>query len=141
MNSLSLKIALVILPLSAALYVTLETAERGRKEAQDRVAGLNAQADALRCLLSDERAARLDLSILAAEEAAKADAMRALLTDARLYVTDALEAHEHSDGRDLLHLIDAALGDAPQAAKTGRAPRGAPDAELGPGMNPPENPQ
>lgn len=90
---------------------TIETAERGRKEAQDRVAGLNAQADALRCLLSDERAARRDLSLLAAEEAARADLMRGLLTQAREFVTDALEAHEHSDGRELLTAIDRALSE------------------------------
>ncbi len=61
-------------------------------------------------LLKAESAARLDLSLLAAEEAAKADLLRALLTRAREYVTDALEAYEHSDGRDLLKEIDAALG-------------------------------
>lgn len=32
------------------------------------------------------------------------------LTEARWYVNDALEAHEHSDGRDLLARIDALLG-------------------------------
>jgi hypothetical protein len=32
-----------------------------------------------------------------------------LLREARWYVNDALEAHEHSDGRDLLNRIDAAL--------------------------------
>lgn len=32
-----------------------------------------------------------------------------LLREARWYVNDALEAHEHSDGRDLLKRIDAAL--------------------------------
>ena len=61
-------------------------------------------------LLKAESAARLDLSLLAAEEAAKADLMRGLLTRAREYVTDALDAHEHTDGRDLLKEIDAALG-------------------------------
>lgn len=88
---------------------TLATAERERKEAHDRVAGLNAQADALRCLLSDERAARRDLSLLAAEEADRADLMRGLLLRAREYVTDALDAYEHSDGRELLGAIDSSL--------------------------------
>lgn len=61
--------------------------------------------------IEGEGRARLDLSLLAAEEAAKADTLRALLTRAREYVTDALEAYEHSDGRDLLREIDAALPD------------------------------
>jgi len=61
-------------------------------------------------LLKAESAARLDLSLLAAEEAAKADLLRALLTRSREYVTDTLDAHEHTDGRDLLKEIDAALG-------------------------------
>lgn len=60
-------------------------------------------------LLKAESAARLDLSLLAAEEAAKADTLRALLTRARWYVDDALDAYEHTDGRDLLREIDAAL--------------------------------
>jgi hypothetical protein len=33
----------------------------------------------------------------------------AILSEARLYVTDALDAHEHSDGRELLARIDTAL--------------------------------
>ena len=60
-------------------------------------------------LLKAENAARLDLQRLAADECARADTMRDLLTRAREYVTDALDAHEHSDGRDLLKEIDAAL--------------------------------
>jgi hypothetical protein len=36
--------------------------------------------------------------------------LRDLLSDAREYVADALEAHEHSDGRRLLREIDLALG-------------------------------
>ena len=60
-------------------------------------------------LLKAENAARLDLQNLAADECARADTMRDLLTRAREYVTDALDAHEHSDGRDLLKEIDAAL--------------------------------
>ena len=60
-------------------------------------------------LLKAENAARLDLQNLAADECARADKMRDLLTRAREYVTDALDAHEHSDGRDLLKEIDAAL--------------------------------
>jgi len=35
--------------------------------------------------------------------------LRDLLVSAREYVADALEAHEHSDGRTLLFQIDAAL--------------------------------
>lgn len=60
-------------------------------------------------LLKAENAARRDLQNLAADECARADKMRDLLTRAREYVTDALDAHEHSDGRDLLKEIDAAL--------------------------------
>ena len=60
-------------------------------------------------LLKAENAARRDLQSLAADECARADKMRDLLTRAREYVTDALDAHEHSDGRDLLKEIDAAL--------------------------------
>ena len=77
---------------------------------------LDAMADAANAILGQEAllkaesAARLDLSLLAAEESAKADLMRGLLTRAREYVTDALDAHEHTDGRDLLKEIDAALG-------------------------------
>lgn len=36
-------------------------------------------------------------------------AVLGLLREARWYVNDSLEAHEHSDGRDLLNRIDAAL--------------------------------
>jgi hypothetical protein len=36
--------------------------------------------------------------------------LRELLTEARAYVADALEAHEHTDGRKLLREIDLALG-------------------------------
>jgi len=60
-------------------------------------------------LLKAENAARLDLQRLAADECARADTMRDLLTRARWYVTDALDAHEHSDGRELLKEIDAAF--------------------------------
>ena len=45
----------------------------------------------------------------AADEVDTAIALRDLLFRARWYVNDALEAHEHSDGRDLLREIDAAL--------------------------------
>jgi len=65
-------------------------------------------------LLKAESAARLSLSLLAADECARADLMRDLLTRARWFVNDALEAHEHSDGRDLLTEIDAALSTPPQ---------------------------
>lgn len=60
-------------------------------------------------LLKAENAARIDLQRLAADECARADQMRALLIRARWYVGDALDAHEHTDGRDLLKEIDAAL--------------------------------
>lgn len=49
--------------------------------------------------------------------------LRAELTSAREYVVDALDAHEHSDGRELLQRIDAALSDAPQSGVTAHAPR------------------
>lgn len=61
-------------------------------------------------LLKAESAARLDLSMLAADACGGQDVLRGLLVEAREFVTDALEAHEHSDGRDLLNRIDAALG-------------------------------
>ena len=70
-------------------------------------------------LLKAENAARLDLQRLAADECARADKMRDLLTRARWYVTDALEAHEHSDGRDLLREIDAVLPDNTEAGSNG----------------------
>lgn len=60
-------------------------------------------------LLKAESAARLDLSNLAADECARADMMRDLLNRAREYVAGSLDAHEHSDGRDLLNEIDFAL--------------------------------
>ena len=41
-------------------------------------------------------------------EAAQADLL-AIITDARIYVADSLDAHEHSDGRELLQRIDSAL--------------------------------
>ena len=56
-----------------------------------------------------EKDARRSLSMLAADEVDTAIALRDLLFRARWYVNDALEAHEHSDGRDLLREIDAAL--------------------------------
>lgn len=40
------------------------------------------------------------------------DRLAGLLRRARWYVNDALEAHEHSDGRELLSEIDAALAPA-----------------------------
>ena len=78
-------------------------------------------------LLKAENAARLDLQNLAADECARADKMRDLLTRAREYVTDALDAHEHSDGRDLLKEIDAALEAA--APHMLSAPEGVSEAE------------
>lgn len=47
-----------------------------------------------------------------ADERARTLALTATLREARGYVNDALEAHEHSDGRELLGRIDALL---PQA--------------------------
>lgn len=102
----------------SALVERIIAARDGLKPVKDwRVPpALDALADAANvivgqeALLKAESAARLDLSLLAAEEAAKADLMRGLLTRAREYVTDALDAHEHTDGRDLLKEIDAALG-------------------------------
>ena len=79
-------------------------------------------------LLKAENAARLDLQNLAADECARADKMRDLLTRAREYVTDALDAHEHSDGRDLLKEIDAALEAA--APHMLSAPEGVSEAEI-----------
>jgi len=49
------------------------------------------------------------------EAAAEDDtSLPALLRRAREYVADSLDAHEHSDGRDLLDQIDAALTESPQ---------------------------
>lgn len=39
--------------------------------------------------------------------------LEALLLRSREYVLDALEAHEHTDGRNLLNEIDATLGSKP----------------------------
>jgi hypothetical protein len=47
--------------------------------------------------------------LASAEDRDRAIALAGLLGKAREYVTDALEAHEHSDGRSLLVKIDAAL--------------------------------
>ena len=70
-------------------------------------------------LLKAESAARLDLQNLAADECARADKMRDLLTRAREYVADALDAYEHTDGRDLLREIDAVLPDNTEAGSNG----------------------
>ena len=70
-------------------------------------------------LLKAENAARLDLQNLAADECARADKMRDLLTRAREYVADALDAYEHTDGRDLLREIDAVLPDNTEAGSNG----------------------
>lgn len=45
-------------------------------------------------------------------DAATIERLTRLLTEARWYVNDSLEAHEHSDGRDLLNRIDRALPNA-----------------------------
>ena len=83
-----------------------------RAEAANAIVGQEA-------LLKAENAARLDLQRLAADECARADKMRDLLTRARWYVADALEAHEHTDGRDLLREIDAVLPDNTEAGSNG----------------------
>jgi hypothetical protein len=41
--------------------------------------------------------------------AGRPDGVLALLVQAREYIADALEAHEHSDGRQLLTEIDEAI--------------------------------
>ncbi len=83
-----------------------------RAEAANAIVGQEA-------LLKAENAARLDLQRLAADECARADKMRDLLTRARWYVADALEAHEHTDGRDLLREIDAVLPTNTEAGSNG----------------------
>jgi hypothetical protein len=83
-------------------YALIREAREAMADAANAIVGQEA-------LLKAENAARLDLQNLAADECARADTMRGLLTRARWYVTDALDAHEHSDGRDLLKEIDAAL--------------------------------
>lgn len=45
--------------------------------------------------------------------------LREMLSEARFYVTDALEAYEHTDGRDLLNRIDATLNPAPSEKEAG----------------------
>lgn len=46
------------------------------------------------------------------DDLSNAESAEGLLAAAREYVADALEAHEHSDGRELLSKIDAVLCDA-----------------------------
>lgn len=56
----------------------------------------------------------------AERRATRTNSLTCLLTRAREYVADALDAYEHSDGRDLLTEIDAALSPAPdRAGKSG----------------------
>lgn len=73
------------------------------------LANLQAELAEAREERDGEKAARRSLSMLAADEVDTANALRDLLFRARWYVNDALEAHEHSDGRNLLREIDAAL--------------------------------
>lgn len=47
-----------------------------------------------------------------------------LLTRAREYVADALDAHEHSDGRDLINEIDATLEQVPSPASSSSVVQG-----------------
>lgn len=47
--------------------------------------------------------------VLGSKSVEPREGMREALASAREYVVDALDAHEHSDGRDLLARIDAAL--------------------------------
>ena len=79
------------------------------QEAADTITRLQAELAEARKERDGEKDARRSLSMLAADEVDTAIALRDLLFRARWYVNDALEAHEHSDGRDLLREIDAAL--------------------------------
>lgn len=54
-------------------------------------------------------AACREMILGSAEDRDRSIALAGLLGQARDYVADALEAHEHSDGRELLGKIDAAL--------------------------------
>jgi hypothetical protein len=56
-----------------------------------------------------ERSAFNDMANFAADERDRTILLSGLLEEARWYVNDSLEAHEHSDGRDLLGRIDTAL--------------------------------
>ena len=78
-------------------------------KAADAITYLQAELAEARKERDGEKDARRSLSMLAADEVDTAIALRDLLFRARWYVNDALEAHEHSDGRDLLREIDAAL--------------------------------
>lgn len=51
----------------------------------------------------------LPLAAFAAEERERTILLSGLLVRAREYVADTLDAHEHSDGRELLNEIVAAL--------------------------------
>lgn len=57
----------------------------------------------------DWKVASRDLIDGLADERDRTILLASLLTRAREYVADALDAHEHTDGRDLLREIDAAL--------------------------------
>lgn len=66
-------------------------------------------AEVIEALLQTERDGRGALAGFAADERDRAILLTGLLAEAREYVTDALEAMEHSDGRDLLNRINGAL--------------------------------
>ena len=88
-----------------------------------------------RWLYDAEHGALFDLSMLAADACAGQDILRALLAEARWFVTDALEAHEHSDGRELLRRIDAALGNSDVVTRGATAREGPPDVSNSPGID------
>ena len=66
-------------------------------------------AEVVAALLQSERGGREALAGFAADERDRTILLSGMLAEAREYVTDALEAMEHSDGRDLLNRIDGAL--------------------------------
>jgi hypothetical protein len=74
-----------------------------------RLADLEAEVARWQQLYGDERQARLSLQSLAADDRETATTLRGLLSETCCYVTDALDAYEHTDGRDLLNRITAAL--------------------------------
>jgi len=83
------------------------------------VAVLEAEVMRLRAQYEDEHQARLSLQNFAADERDVSIALLMLLSEVRIYVTDALEAYEHTDGRDLLNRINIALNPAPSEKEAG----------------------
>ena len=67
------------------------------------------------CLMNNSRKRAPADEAFCAEHRAKdrVSTLVGLLVEAREYVTDALEAMDHSDGRELLARIDAQLGEQP----------------------------